>query len=294
MPICARFGLTAAVFLILGIPLGAKPPGFAGAFRWSMQDARFGGFSGIEIQADGTTFIALTDRGAWTRGRLMRDAKGRIIGLRAEPLQNIRTADDTPIPPAQLDSEGLAVTLGGTIFISLEGPPRLVRYAEFGSPPEALPSPPDLSLPRRASFEALAFLPDGSVVTIAEDTRGSIGDFPVLRFTGPGWTLFGTLPRESDFLPVAADLGPDGHLYVLERAVRGFRGFAARVRAFEPGPNGLTGGTTVLQTRPGQHDNLEGLSVTQTPTGAIRLTMISDDNFNLFQTTEIVEYILLD
>jgi hypothetical protein len=199
-----------------------------------------------------------------------------------------------PVPQARLDSEGLAVTLGGTIFISLEGPPRLERYAEFGSPPEALPSPPDLSLPRRASFEALAFLPDGTAITIAEDTRGSIGDFPVLRFTGPGWTLFGTLPRESDFLPVAADLGPDGHLYVLERAVRGFRGFAARVRAFEPGPNGLTGGTTVLQTRPGQHDNLEGLSVTQTPTGAIRLTMISDDNFNLFQTTEIVEYILLD
>lgn len=38
------------------------------------------------------------------------------------------------------------------------------------------------------------------------------------------------------------------------------------------------------------HDNLEGISVWQDPDGRIRLTMISDDNFMVFQRTEIVEY----
>jgi hypothetical protein len=40
----------------------------------------------------------------------------------------------------------------------------------------------------------------------------------------------------------------------------------------------------------GQHDNLEGLSVWRDAKGTIRLTMIADDNFYFFQTTEIVEY----
>jgi hypothetical protein len=40
----------------------------------------------------------------------------------------------------------------------------------------------------------------------------------------------------------------------------------------------------------GQHDNLEGLSVWRDTKGTIRLTMIADDNFYFFQTTEIVEY----
>ena len=41
-----------------------------------------------------------------------------------------------------------------------------------------------------------------------------------------------------------------------------------------------------------RHDNLEGLAVTRAATGQIRLTMISDDNFNPFQRSEIVEYLL--
>ena len=39
-----------------------------------------------------------------------------------------------------------------------------------------------------------------------------------------------------------------------------------------------------------RHDNLEGLAVWRDDSGAIRLTMISDDNFNLLQRTELVEY----
>ena len=45
-----------------------------------------------------------------------------------------------------------------------------------------------------------------------------------------------------------------------------------------------------LQSGIGQHDNLEGISVWQDASGAIRLTMIADDNFNFFQKTELVEY----
>ncbi len=46
----------------------------------------------------------------------------------------------------------------------------------------------------------------------------------------------------------------------------------------------------LLQTEAGTHDNLEGLAVWQDAAGAIRLTMISDDNFLPTQRTEIVDY----
>ena len=87
-----------------------------------------------------------------------------------------------------------------------------------------------------------------------------------------------------------ADTGPDGRLYVLEREFAKWRGFATRVRSFAYGADGLTDEQLVLQTPIGQHDNLEGLAVWQDDTGAIRLTMVSDDNFFVFQRTEFVEY----
>ncbi len=55
----ARLGLTAAAIVILGIPGSAEAPeapGFAGAFRWSMDDPLFGGFSALEL---GPTAAAL-------------------------------------------------------------------------------------------------------------------------------------------------------------------------------------------------------------------------------------------
>jgi hypothetical protein len=38
------------------------------------------------------------------------------------------------------------------------------------------------------------------------------------------------------------------------------------------------------------HDNLEGISVWQTPAGELIMTLVSDDNQRRFQRTELVEY----
>jgi len=42
------------------------------------------------------------------------------------------------------------------------------------------------------------------------------------------------------------------------------------------------------------HDNLEGVSVWRDADGALRATLVSDDNFRFLQQTEIVEYLLPD
>ncbi len=59
---------------------------------------------------------------------------------------------------------------------------------------------------------------------------------------------------------------------------------------------GLTGtpihAETLLTTFAGTFDNLEVLSVWTDEEGTTRLTLMSDDNFLSFQTTQIVEYLL--
>jgi hypothetical protein len=115
--------------------------------------------------------------------------------------------------------------------------------------------------------------------------------FPVYRFKD-GWTQPFSIPRIGDYLPTAADFGPDGRLYILEREFHGLLGFQSRVRRFDIGA--IDAGQMLLETAIGQHDNLEGLSVWRDGDGALRLTMISDDNFRFFQSTQIVEYSVPD
>lgn len=76
---------------------------------------------------------------------------------------------------------------------------------------------------------------------------------------------------------------------MLERLFTGY-GFSSRVRRFDVSDNGLTNETMLIDTPALRHDNLEGLAVWQDASGAIRLTMISDDNEFALQRTEIVEY----
>src|SRR4029450_10506478 len=53
---------------------------FRGGLVLASNNPAFGGLSGIYVEADGSHFIALTDRGSWLRGRILyRD--GRPAGL---------------------------------------------------------------------------------------------------------------------------------------------------------------------------------------------------------------------
>jgi len=49
---------------------------------------------------------------------------------------------------------------------------------------------------------------------------------------------------------------------------------------------------TLLVSRLGEFDNLEGMSLWRDADGDIRVTLVSDDNFLPVQRTEIVEFVL--
>ena len=286
-------GLIAAAFGSSATPV---PQGLIGRFRWRMDDPLFGGFSGIALSPDGRAFTALSDRGAYTTGRILRDAAGRITDVSAAPIRRLRGAGAGPLAADRADSEGLAIARDGTVYVSFEGrrAARVLRYATIGGAAENLPVPEAFTrMQLNSALEALAISADGTLYTLPERSGGEVVPFPVWRFRDGAWDQPFDVPRRDDFLPVAADIGPDGRLYLLERDLRGIAGFASRLRRYRVTDTALLDETVLIETPAGTHDNLEGLSVWRGPQGLVA-TMISDDNFRFFQSTEIVEYRLPD
>lgn len=281
--------------LLLQVPAGrAERPGLAvhvGSYVWHRPDRAFGGFSGLELSADGRDFVSQSDRGAIVAGRLRRDPAGAVVGVEAGPITPLRAPDGAILRPTRRDAEGLAITPSGKVFISFEGIQRVLEYDHLGAAARALPRDPAfLRMAPNGSIEALAVDRSGALYTLPE--MGPIGrPIPVFRYAGGRWTQPFSIGRPDAFRPVGADFGPDGNLYLLERRFLGLFGFASRVRRLDIGANGRpTGDEVLFQSPPGKFGNLEGLAVWTDARGRIRLTMISDDNFFFLQRTEFVDY----
>ena len=283
----------ATLVLGLGLTTDAGQPGtvtYLGSTRWQIDDPAFGGFSAIELTQDGQHFTALSDKSHMTQGTVTRDGSGRITAIRAGALTLLRDIEGAPLTGEATDSEGLALSPEGGFFVSFEGQHRVRYYPRADQPAQRVAGHADFqAMQMNSSLEALAIDARGHLFTLPERSGALDRPFPVYRFDGKDWDIPFTLPRSGAFLPVGADFGPDGWLYLLERALTG-PGFRSRIRRFDVTGDRVNAEEVLLQTGTAQHDNLEGLSVWQDDQGRIRLTMISDDNFKFFQRTEIVEY----
>ena len=276
--------LTLALLFWAGLLLAEAR--FDDSFAWRENDDDFGGFSGLHVYPDGERFLALSDRAFLFSGRFLRDGNGRIEGVTDVTKRPLPDEDGLPIRGIRGDSEGLAVAPDGRVYTSFEGVAR-VRIEDQGNGlPRRLRRHPDFQdMQRNSALEALAIGPDGALYAIPERSGRVSRPFNVYRLRGNDWDIPLTIPRRGAFLVTGADIGPDGRLYVLERDFTGL-GFRSRLRRFD-----MTGGSedTLFEPRTGEHDNLEGISVWRDGSGALIATMISDDNFRWFQTTEILE-----
>ncbi|MEJ6404858.1 esterase-like activity of phytase family protein [Yoonia sp. 2307UL14-13] len=256
-----------------------------GAYRWVADDPRFGGLSGVEISADGSDLIALSDRGTLITGRLMRD-EGVVTGVTDMRIADLLDRGGADFPKNDGDSEGIAVGPDGRVFVSFESVHGLREVDEEGvATTPLLTSRSFAGFQKNSSFEALAVDADGALYTIPERSGRADRPFPVYRYQRGEWDQVFEIPRRGVFLIVGADIGPDGRLYVLERDFTGV-GFRSRVRRFALDG---TDEQELIRSGLGAHDNLEGIAVWEDDVG-LRVTLVSDDNFNWFQRTEIVEY----
>ncbi|WP_298496885.1 esterase-like activity of phytase family protein [uncultured Maritimibacter sp.] len=272
-----------------------QPAVLSASVQWSIPDESFGGWSGIEVDDDGVGFTTVSDRGFVTSGRLVRSASDRLIGAEGGPILTLQESEGGPLRRYRDDSEGLAVAPDGTMYVSFEGTHRVMRFADItGDAGEDLPGHPDFDeMQNNSSLEALAIGPDGTLYTLPERSGQLARPFPVYRFRDGAWDQPFDIPRRDEFLPVGADIGPDGRFYLLERLLSTTNpGFASRVRRFDLTDEGLTNETQLLVTQPRQHDNLEGIAVWRDQDRQIRLVLIADNNQRFFQKNEIVEYIV--
>ncbi|SDE61613.1 esterase-like activity of phytase family protein [Limimaricola pyoseonensis] len=279
--------LVLAAMLLGGAP-SQQPATYLGSYTWPEEAHGLGGFSALETDAQGQGFVMLSDRARMLDGRFLRDEQGRITGVEIEEEGPLRNGPDGLMSGPHADSEGLAIDASGRRWISFEGRAR-VRAETGRDGPELLPEPAAFrEMQLNSALEALAVGSDGALYTIPERSGRVDRPFPVYRWRAGAWDEAFQVPRRDAFLVTGADIGPDGRFYLLERDFVGV-GFRSRVRRFA-----LDGSNeeVLLETGVGVHDNLEGLSVWQDAAGRIRLTMVSDDNFRFFQTTEFVEYAL--
>lgn len=291
-------GVAAALclpLLLVGSIAPSPPKGYAGSFDLKPDAGGSGGFSALWIDPQGQRLIALSDRSYAVSGQIRRDAQGRIADVALSAPIALRGRYNQPLPPGHLDSEGLAVGPTGAIYVSTEGPARVLRYESLGGAGRQIGTPGDFGKLRpNGALEGLAIGPDGALYTLPETTTRDRDPFALYRFDGTGWAVFARIPRPDRFLPVSAEVGPDGRLYLLFRSFGGLSGFANRLQRFDLTREGLGAAQTLIETPFGLHGNLEGLSVWRDPKGHLTATMIADDNENTFQSSEIVEYRLPD
>lgn len=282
--------LSCVVILACALPAQAESLRMTSNVIWSRAEPWFGGFSGLEVSADGTQISTITDRSNFIRANLIRK-NDTITAIQFMGKKALKYANGARLKNENADSEGLALATSGMAYVSFEHSHRVARLNMQTGVTHRLPSHPDFAaFPNNSGLEALAIHPNGMLYTLPETSATQRTPFPLFAFDGTAWRKAHDIPRRGPFRPVGADFDSDGRLYLLERALTPL-GFRSRIRRFDLTTPDLAE-TSMLTTYPGQFDNLEAISLWHDRSGATRITMISDDNFLRIQRTQIVEYIL--
>lgn len=280
--------------LCFALPTHAQHLEFVSKLELEGEQKSLGGLSGLHLFQGGEQFLAITDRGYFLQGSLIRKA-GILTGGALENLKPMIGVNGKAYKGKDADSEGLAVDKFGNIYVSFEANHRVRKFTNVTSPARSIERHVDfMKLQNNSGLEALAVSDLGYLYTLPERSGDENRPFPLWRSKRGNWQIFDQIPRRGRHLPVGADIGPDGRFYLLERDFRGLFGFGSRVRSFALTDTGLSDEITLLQTALGEHDNLEGISVWRASDDTLRVTMISDDNFQFFQTSELVEYKLVE
>jgi hypothetical protein len=269
----------------------------------------FGGVSGLRVMADGGRFLSVTDKGNWLRGRIVYRGKVPVAIADAE-MAPILGPDGRPLRSrGWYDAEALAFE-DGVAYVGIERVNQVVRFdfAKEGLRARGRPIavPPGVkSLPHNQSIECVEVAPKGSplagtLIALSErglDAGGNLMGFLIGGRDLPGGGGAFSLKRTDDFDVSDCAATPDGNLLVLERRFSWTRGLAIRIRSVPLAtikPGALVDGRELIFADMGsQIDNMEGLSVHRDSSGALVLTLISDDNFSPLQRTLLLQFMLV-
>lgn len=280
---------------------------FVGGLELVAANREFGGMSAIRFLDGGRSFLGVTDTGFWYAGSIERDADGRPSGIDGFRMAPLLDASGEPFEEkGDADAESLAVS-GDRVTVGFEREHRLLEYRldtqDFASLPKTLPLPlPRAELRRNASLEAVAVSPasgplGATRVVLTEKSLNENGDMFAAVMAGPRKGIF-FVRRTDDFSISDAAFLPDGDLLILERRYALVSGVALRIRRIKGGairPGATVDGAVLLRAdMKDQIDNMEGLDTWTDGQGRQVLSLISDDNYSLWQRNLYLEFRLAE
>lgn len=234
-------------------------------------------FSGLQTR-DGLNVTMVSDAGFVVVARLQRDWSQQITGIDLRQVSLLTDAAGVALGSARRHAEDITIGRDGSLYVAFSGYNRVTRYPRLGGPGEDLALHEDFSRLRSGQgLESVAMAPDGTLHAIPEAAARATYGYPSYRWINGAVDGSFRLPSEGMFYPVAADFGPDGLLYTLERA-HGGGGQQVQVRRARVNGRAISTPQVVMRSEPGQFGNLEGLSVFRDWNGRIRLLMVSDDD----------------
>ena len=266
---------------------------------------RFGGLSGIRVDAKGERFISFSDHGHWFTGRIVYQGRA-MTGLADVESAPMLGPDGKPITSlGWFDSESIAID-GSFVYIGLERVNKVLRF-DFNkgftrARGEVVPLPTAASkLPNNKGLEALVFVPKGQPLAgtlIAMSERGLDANGNLIAFLvgGPSPGQF-SVRRTEEFDVSDAVLLATGYLLILERKFSWVSGVGIRIRRIpltSVAPGAIIDGPSIFEADLGNEvDNMEGIDAHLTAEGETVLTMVSDDNFSPIQRTLLPQFTLV-
>lgn len=293
-----------------GAEIGAQVQGLVwrGGIEMQSQTDTFGGLSGLGFSDNAGRLVMVTDRGNFVSAQLIYDEQNRplsLVGVKIEPIQNSKGAE---LPRAfARDAEAVAVIERNGVPAAVRvGFENLTRVADFELV-DGVPTGPakEVAIPQwltdtrtNESLEAVCIAPPaspiaGSTLLLTEGVIDNDGLHSAWLLgqndKGPLSYLSseGTDPTDCAFLP-------NGDLLVLERGVAFFT-FSMklkRVPAAEVKPGARMEGELLLESTGPDIDNMEAVAVHAGPDGRPRITLISDNNFNDWERSLLLEFSL--
>lgn len=266
---------------------------YRGGIELQSDDTRFGGLSGLHVEPDGR-LVAVSDDGVWFVARLTQNEAGDLTGLVDARMAAMRDLQNrTPRRKEDADAEDIVRLADGRFAVSFERTHTIRIYDLDKNGPHA---PPDTDLglagtePLKAneSLESLALFDDG-LITAGEGVTSRSAPFWIVPLASDVLPTPAGRTSTSDFhgLVALAKL-PDGDYLAMERLfapIIGVRIHLRRVTRASIDAGRWEGETIADLAPPLGLDNFEGLAIVPGAEGALRLYLISDDNFSDSQRT---------
>lgn len=297
-PVHPAVGRTGALDYVAGFALMPAP-----SLMPQAPSAPFGGLSDMHLASDGTALLAISDIGWWWRLDLRRDAQGRLEGIgpaEAAPLRD-ETGRSVADRKMEADAESLTRLADGHWLVGLERRHRVWEY-DSGADDAALPPGPAspygapaaiLDLPENNGIEAMAALPDGRLLLLAEGKENQTEDSAGWIGRPGAWEPL-TLARTGRFRPTSLTRLPSGDLLLVQRSFTPAEGPAVRLSrlalpSVAPGARLLP--EPLAEWRPPLTvDNFEAVAAEPAPGGGTYIFIVSDDNQNPLQRTLLLQF----